>query len=78
MADHRFKVGDRVCLARVASMSNVETFLNSIAHRSAAASEAVWEVLRLLPSDESGRLQYRVRDETGTERLVQESELEPA
>jgi hypothetical protein len=60
---HKFKVGQFVSLI-------------SSAHRSADPRDA-YQVVRLMPADETGQLGYRVKM-AGTERAVRESEISGA
>jgi hypothetical protein len=59
---HKYQVRQMVRLVR-ASMSD-----------SRASGSGVYEVVRLMPADESGEVAYRVRSAT-TERAVRESEI---
>ena len=76
MADHRFSVGDHVHVARTASSTHVEAFLNHIMRGDPDAVARIWEIARLLPADVTGT-HYRVRNADGVERHVVETQLEP-
>ena len=74
MAEHRFRVGDLIRIARSANASRAEIFVARVAQAEAAVT---WTVVRLLPADHAGP-QYRVRSGAGMERAVHESQLERA
>ena len=74
MAEHRFKVGDKVRIVRSASAGGAEAFVSRITPYN---ENAVWRVVRLLPSDGGGP-QYHVRAEDGAERSVHEAGLRRA
>ena len=59
---HKYKIRQMVRLVR-APMSD-----------SRASGSSVYEVVRLMPADETGEVAYRVRSAT-TERAVRESEI---
>lgn len=61
---HRFKIRQRVRLARIAFSDN---------H---AGSEGTYEVIRLMPADQTGEPTYRIKSAMG-ERAVRESEIAP-
>jgi hypothetical protein len=78
MTSHKFKLGDRVRLVKLASTNAVEAFLNMVTTVDVTQPQEIWEVTRLLPADVSG-FQYHVRgSREGTERLVREEQLTPA
>ncbi|MDP4002040.1 hypothetical protein [Methylobacterium sp. NEAU K] len=58
---HKFKIGQRVCRARIGLPDDKGT-------------GEVFEVLRLMPEDQTGEPSYRIRTEGG-ERAIRESEL---
>jgi hypothetical protein len=58
---HKFKVGQRVCRAQLGLPGDKGT-------------SEVFEILRLMPADQTGELSYRIRTETG-ERAIRESDL---
>jgi hypothetical protein len=77
MTSHKFKVGDRVHLVKLASTNTVEAFLNMVTTTDTTRSNDVWEVTRLLPADHAG-FQYHVRGtHDGPARLVREEQLQP-
>ncbi len=78
MSSHKFKVGDRVRLVKLASTNTVEAFLNMVTTIDTTQPQEVWEVTRLLPADQAG-FQYHVRSaHHGPARLVREEQLQPA
>jgi hypothetical protein len=78
MSSHKFKVGDRVRLVKLASTNTVEAFLNMVTTIDTTQPHEVWEVTRLLPADQAG-FQYHVRGaDHGSARLVREEQLQPA
>jgi hypothetical protein len=60
MTSHKFKLGDRVRLVKLASTNAVEAFLNMVTTVDVTQPQEIWEVTRLLPADVSG-FQYHVR-----------------
>jgi hypothetical protein len=77
MTSHKFKVGDRVHLVKLASTNTVEAFLNMVTTTDITRPDDVWEVTRLLPADQAG-FQYHVRGtHDGPARLVREEQLRP-
>ncbi len=58
---HKFKIGQRVCRARIGFPLD-------------KGAGEVFEVLRLMPEDQTGEPSYRIRTEGG-ERAMRESEL---
>ena len=77
MKSHKFKVGDRVRLVKLASTNTVEAFLNMVTTIDTTQPDDVWEVTRLLPADHAG-FQYHVRGtHNGPARLVREEQLQP-
>ncbi|HVL72040.1 MAG TPA: hypothetical protein VM434_09165 [Beijerinckiaceae bacterium] len=62
---HRFKLRQRVRLVRLGFSD------------SRSVDGGVYEVVRLMPSDETGEPSYRIRSGT-SERAVRESEISPA
>jgi len=78
MTSHKFKIGDRVRLVKLASTNTVEAFLNMVTTADTTRPDDIWEVTRLLPADQSG-FQYHVRGaHNGPARLVREEQLQPA
>ena len=77
MTSHKFKVGDRVRLVKLASTNTVEAFLNMVMTIDTTSPDDVWEVTRVLPADQAG-FQYHVRGtHSGPARLVREEQLQP-
>jgi hypothetical protein len=75
---HKFKVGDRVRLVKLASTNTVEAFLNMVTTIDVTQPEDTWEVTRLLPADNCG-FQYHIKGhQVGPERLVREEQLQAA
>ncbi|MCJ2051903.1 hypothetical protein [Methylobacterium sp. J-070] len=58
---HKFKIGQRVCRPRLGLPGD-------------KGDGEVFEVLRLMPADQTGELSYRIRTQGG-ERAIRESEL---
>lgn len=57
--------------------SLVETFIDRVNSSHADKSQEVWEIVRLLPSDEGG-FQYHIKGgHDGRTRLVHERQLKP-
>ena len=78
MTSHKFKLGDRVRLVKLASTNPVEAFLNMVGATDVTKIDDTWEITRLLPSDGSG-FQYHVRGtQEGPDRLVREEQLQAA
>ncbi len=78
MTSHKFQIGDRVRLVKLASTNTVEAFLNMVTTIDTTQPQEVWEVTRLLPADQAG-FQYHVRGvHHGPARLVREEQLQPA
>ncbi len=76
MTSHKFKVGDRVRLVKLASTNTVEAFLNMVTTVDSTRPDDVWEITRLLPADQAG-FQYHVRGtHNGPARLVREEQLQ--
>lgn len=58
---HKFKIGQRVCRPRPGGPGDV-------------GEAEVFEVLRLMPEDQTGEPSYRIRTKTG-ERAIREGDL---
>ena len=72
MAQHRFKVGDRVRISGSASANQGETFMDAIVH---SQPGGIFEVTACLP-ETSGEAQYRIKGgDDNSERIVRESQL---
>jgi hypothetical protein len=77
MPTHRFRVGDRVRIVASDDTSLVETFIDRVESSHTDKSQEVWEIVRLLPPDESG-FQYHIKGgRDGLTRLVHERQLKP-
>ena len=73
MAEHRFKVGERVHVVKTGA-SPAETLIG----RSVPYDrKAVWDIVKLMPSDAGGP-QYHVQSTDGARRAVHEFELRRA
>ena len=68
------KVGDKVRVAARLSANPVEAFMDVVTSIDVQHRGEVWEVVRLLPADQSG-FQYQIRAEGGLVRVVHEAEL---
>jgi hypothetical protein len=77
VAEHRYKVGDRVRVVRPANADAVDAFLDRIGPSGTPLPPGIWKVVRALPADQTG-FQYHIQADQGIERLVHESQLEPA
>jgi hypothetical protein len=73
-AEHRFQVRDKVRVAARLSANPVEAFMDVVTSIDVQHRGEVWEVVRLLPADQSG-FQYQIRAEGGLVRVVHEAEL---
>jgi hypothetical protein len=74
MAEHRFRVGERVRIVRSTDVNAIEVFVTGSGPRD---TSNVWTVERLLPADRRGP-QYRVHADSGASRVVHEHDLERA
>ena len=75
MSSHRFKVGDTVRIVKSANINLVESFLNQLSVIRTHQTGETWEVIKLLPADNSD-FQYHIRgSQMGLARLVRETEL---